>query len=404
MPTMTNQTIPDHIPGELVRDFDYFNIEPVDGDIHLGWKKWQDEAPEIFWTPHSGGHWVATRGADIETMFNDPVRFSSIVANIPKDAKPFRLPLLEYDPPEHQGHKALLAPLFSPPAIKRLEVYARDLTVGLIEGMYPEGECEFISAFSQHMPIGIFMHMADLPQEDADYLLPWADQVTRAPAEADQLHAYNKVVEYIEVKVRERKGNNSGDLISLIANGRVDGRSLGHQEAVALSSLVMFAGLDTVVSSMGFFMRHLAMHPENRRRLVENPALRTNAIEEILRRHGVTQMARTIAHDLEYRGVAMKKGEMVLLPTLWYGLDERIFDRPLEVDLNRPRPLHLAFGSGAHRCIGSMLARTELRILLDEWLSRIPDFELKPGDKVEVRSGKVNAISHLPLQWQPRGS
>lgn len=393
-------SIPAHVPPELVRDFDYFSIEPVDGDIHLGWKRWQDEAPELFWTPHSGGHWVVTRGADIEAIFHDPERFSSIVANIPKEAKPFRLPMLEYDPPEHAAHKALLGPTFSPDSINRLETFIRELTVRLIEEMAPRGECEFISEFSQHMPIGVFMHIAGLPAEEAGDLLPWADLVTRAPDSADQLRGFNKVVEYLEIKLRERQGKPGDKLLDVILTGSVNDRELEFQEALALSSLVMFAGLDTVVSSMGFFIRHLSLYPAHRRRLIAEPSLIPRAIEEILRRHGVTQMARTVKQDMRYKGVTLKADEMVLLATLWYGLDEQLFENPLEVDFDRSNRKHLAFGSGAHRCLGSMLARTELRVMIEEWLARIPEFWIKPGEQVKVRSGKVNAISHLPLQWE----
>lgn len=395
----TVSDIPAHVPPRLVRDFDYFNVEPVDGDIHLGWKRWQDEGPEIFWTPHSFGHWVLTRGADIETAFNDPARFSSIVANIPREGKPFRLPLLEYDPPEHIRHRALLMPVFSPKALSQLSDYVRAMTRGLIDELQPRGECEFIADVSYKMPIGVFMHLAGLPLADADYLLPFADKTTRSPIASEQNAGFSKVVEYLEEHMRARLGKPGNDLLSLIANGEVGGRKLDYQEALALASLIMFAGLDTVVSSMGFFMRHLALHPEHRRRLIEDPARIPAAIDEILRRFGIANMGRTVAQDMEYNGVTMKQGELVLLPTALYGIDERIHQRPLEVDFDRADSRHLAFGSGAHRCIGSMLAKLELRILLEEWLPRIPEFHIKAGETPRVRSGKVNALSYLPLQW-----
>ncbi|MGE0388456.1 MAG: cytochrome P450 [Gammaproteobacteria bacterium] len=391
--------IPAHVPRALVRDFDYFAIQPVDGDIHLGWKRRQDESPDIFWTPRNGGHWVVTRGADIRAIFTDPGRFSSIVANIPADSKPFRLPLLEYDPPEHTAYRRLLAPVFTPRALDRFEAIASTLTVDLIEGFRARGRCEFVSEFAQHMPIGIFMHMAGLPTADAAALLPWADLVTRAPDVNDQLRGYGKVVEYLQDKVAARRGRPGEDLLSLVSNAVIDGRALSHDESVAFASLVMFAGLDTVVSSLGFFIRHLALHPEQRHRLRADPAVLPQAIEEILRRHGIVQMARRVRHDLEYGGVAMKQGEMVLLATLWTGLDERLFPDPLRVDFDRHGVLHTAFGFGPHRCIGAPLARIELRTVLREWLARIPEFEIEPGAQVQVRSGKTLAISHLPLSW-----
>lgn len=354
---------PSHVPADLIRDVDYFRLEAVDGDIHLAWKRLQ-EGPDIIWTPRQGGHWIATRGADIEEIFRDPARFSSIVANVPKESKPFRLPLLEYDPPDHTAFRQLLAPALSPRAISALEFYARDLTVSLIEGFHARGECDFIAEFSQHMPIGIFLTMAGLPQEDREWLLPFADLCTRSPEAKEQLAAFNRVVEYVSEKIRERSGKRGSDLISLITNGEVGGRVLSFDEAVGLCSLVMFAGLDTVVSSLGFFMRHLALHPGHRRRLAAESGLIPMAIEEMLRRYGIVTMARQVTQDLVYKGVQMREGDMVLLPTLLYGLDERKFERPLEVDFDRPNKVHLAFGAGAHRCLWSGMS---LRLHTDRY-------------------------------------
>jgi cytochrome P450 len=390
---------PSHVPNDLVRDFDFYSIMPENGDIHLGWKRWQERSPDIFWTPHHGGHWVVTRGEDIETVMRDFARFSSSDATIPKEGKPFRIPMLEYDPPDQAAFRNLLQPVFAPQAVAKLEHFARALTVSLIEEFKPRGTCEFVADFAQHMPIGIFLSLAGLPAQDRAYLLPWADLATRDSDPKKQLAGFTKIAEYVDARLRERRGHEGDGLVALIANGSIDGRPISHEEAVGLCSLILFAGLDTVVASLGFFIRHLALHPGHRQRIMADRALIPKAIEEILRRHGVVQMARTVRADMDYKGIAMKAGEMVLAATPWYGLDERKFERPLEVDFDRPNAMHLAFGTGAHRCIGSMLARMELRILMEEWLPRIGDFSIEPGATVQVRSGKVNAISHLPLVW-----
>jgi cytochrome P450 len=396
---VTRAGVPSHVPDELVRDFDYFAIEAVAGDVHLAWRQLQ-EGPPIFYTPRNGGHWVATRADDIEAMFTDPVRFSSREATIPPTGKPVRLPLLEVDPPDHNAWRQLLIPLFSPKAIGAIAPFARKLTIDLVETLRPRGECEFITDFSQHMPIGIFLRMADLPFSDRTWLMQRAETNVRTGNAEEQNAAFNEIMGYVAGKLDERRGGAGTDLLTTIANGVVNGRRVSPDEAVGLASLVMFAGLDTVVAMLGHFMRHLALHPEHRRLLRERPELRQPAMEEMLRRHGVTQMARTVDHDIVYKGVQMRAGDMVLLPTLLHGLDDSRFARATEVQFDRKDMRHLAFGAGAHRCIGSMLARTELQILLDEWLPRIPDFWIKPGERVEVKSGKVNAISRLPLAWQ----
>lgn len=396
---MNEVTVPGHVPAELVRDFDFFAIEPIDGDIHLGWRRLQ-EGPPLFYTPRNGGHWVATRAEDIEAMFLDWEHFSSREATLPPEGKPVRLPLLEVDPPQHAAWRQLLVPLFSPKAIAAIAPTARRLTIELIEQFLPRGHCEFIGEFSQHMPIGVFLTMADLPFSDRHWLLERAETNVRSGTAAEQHAAFTEIMGYVSDKLKERRGRPGTDLLSIIVNGKVDGRAVEHDEAVGLATLVMFAGLDTVVSMLGHFMRHLALHPEHRRALREQPELQKNAVEELLRRHGVTQMARIVAQDYVYKDVQFRTGDMVLLPTLLYGLDEDKFENAAEVHFDRKIKLHLAFGNGPHRCIGSVLARTELQTLLEEWLPRIPEFWITPGDSVKVKAGKVNAISHLPLSWK----
>ncbi len=392
-------SVPEHVPADLVRDFDFFAVTPIDGDVHLGWRRLQD-GPRIFYTPRNGGHWVATRATDLEAMFGDPERFSSREATIPPAGKPIRIPLLEFDPPDHGAWRQLLIPLFSPRAVGKVAPFARSVAVSLVEAIQPRGECEFIEEFSQQLPIAVFMRMADLPFGDRKWLLERAETNVRSGTAEQQHAAFSEIMGYVSDKLTQRRGGDGDDLLSTIANGVVNGRPVTHDEAVGLATLAMFAGLDTVVAMFGHFMRHLALHPEHRRMLLAQPDLRQPAMEELLRRHGVTQMARIVARDTEYEGVFLKAGDMVLLPTLLYGLDENRFADAQEVRFDRQDSRHLAFGAGAHRCIGSMLARTELQILLDEWLPRIPDFWIKPGDHVEVRSGKVNAITRLPLAWR----
>lgn len=392
--------IPAHVRPELVVDFDYFKIEAVDGDIHQGWYQALRKGPEIFYTPRNGGHWVATRGEDIELMYRDHQRFSSIEATIPKEGKPIRLPLFEMDPPDHTVFRVLLAPAFSPKAIAAIEPRIRALTVELIEGFEHRGECEFMEDFAKRMPIGIFLMLADLPLEDSVWLLPLVDEATRVADVQVQTNAFAKVLDYLSALVEQRRGKKAPGLIAKIANAEIQGKPLSHDDALGLCTLLMMAGLDTVVASLGFFARHLALHSKDRQRLSQNMEQIPGAVDELLRRYGVSELARTIRNDIKYKGVTMRAGDMVLLPTLMHGLDERLFERPEEVDFARTNKAHLTFGSGIHRCIGAFLARTELRVFLEEWLPRIPEFQISPGDTITVQPGKVNLITNLPLVWK----
>lgn len=389
---------PSHVPDELVRNFDFFDFPGSDRDVHGAWKDVQETMPRLFWTPLNGGHWVATRAYDIEQMYGDATRFSSKTESLPRGAAPFPQPPVEIDPPDHQAFRRIILPEFSPQAMDGLKDKARALSIELIEGFRSDGGCEFNQAFAKRMPIGIFLSIVKLPLEDASYLVSFAEKKTRSDL-ATSLAAHNAIIAYLADKVEERRRNPGDDMISRIIGAEVNGRKLSEREVLAMCGVVMFAGLDTVVSSLGFIMRFLAGNPSHRQRLREEPAIIPNAVNEMLRRFSPTNLAREAACDLEHDGVTMKRGDAILLPTCLHGLDERRWSEPLAVDFDRKQIFHIAFGHGAHRCVGALLARTELRVMLEEWLPRIPEFEIPPGAQVITSSGQVNAVTELPLSW-----
>ena len=162
---------------------------------------------------------------------------------------------------------------------------------------------------------------------------------------------------------------------------------------------LLFGGLDTVASSMGFVAYFLATSSRHRRDLAEHPDLIPAAVDELLRRFSVVSTTRTLTRDFDYKGYGFKKGEKVYTFPALHGLDERKFARPLEVDFYRGNVIHAAFGVGTHRCPGSFLARAEIRIFIEEWLSQIPDFGIAPAESPVMEAGMVNAIRYLPLTW-----
>jgi cytochrome P450 len=392
--------IPEHVPAKLVVDFDYFNFADSSDDLHLAWHRLH-EGPDIFWTPRNGGHWIATRAADIETIFSDYERFSSSKGmSIPLKPKPFAFPPVEYDPPAHTEYRRIMAPYFTPRAVGNLDASLRALTVELIESFRARGQCEFYGDFALHMPIGIFLRLVDLPAADRAMLLPLAEVVVRSPDMQAVQAAFEKTWGYLARKFAERAANPGSDLISGLTQAEIDGRKLTQEELLGFGSVALFGGLDTVAATLGFVAHFLATHPEHRRQLIENPALIPNATQELLRRFAVANLARTVAKDIEYNGVVMKEGDPVLVPSVLGNLDERRFSDPLSVDFHRDRVTnHVTFGAGAHRCVGNLIARTELNVFLEEWLRRIPDFGITPGRQPVSRCGSVMAIVELPLSW-----
>ena len=389
--------IPDHIPPDLVRDFDFLQGDKGE-DLYLWWAKLH-EGPDIFFSPRHGGHWVLTRYDDIAHVLENFRAFSSRYQTLPKEGRPIPFPPIETDPPQHAEFRRLIAPFFSPKSIGELKLRASELTRSLIDRFLPRGECDFAEEFALHMPIGIFMWLADLPAADRLPILRMAEGIVRGD-DAEHLAAAQEAFAYLARIIDSRARAPGRDMISAVVTGTVEGgRRLTPDETVGMTTLLMVGGLDTVAGMMGFIMQFLATHPGHRRQLIDDPALIPIAIEELMRRYHIANVSRMVAEDITYKGVVMKKGDMVLTATTLAGLDGRHFPDPLTVDFHRADKRHLVFGRGPHQCIGAFLARTELQVFLAEWLQRIPEFGIKPGETPVAISGRANAVRYLPLEW-----
>jgi cytochrome P450 len=402
---MSAIVVPAHVPPGQVIDFDLYDF-PVDGLEYQSSMRalFQGNPAEVLWTPRNGGHWIVKTNADVAKVLADNEHFSSrrITVGAYDDSRPPLVPL-QLDPPHHAPYRALLQAALSPKAVGMLGERARELSIELIDGFKHDGHCEFIGQFAQHLPIAIFMEIVGLPAEDRPYLTEIAETAMRGATEAERNAAGARLMGYGMAKVAERRANPGNDLISTIVQAEIEGKPIEDFPLTGMILLLLLGGLDTVASTLGFYAQFLATHPEHRRELVENPDLIPNANEELLRRFPIAILAREVKADVELFGVTMKAGEMVMVPTPMDGLDEDKFSDPLTVDFHRDRPgANSTFGGGVHRCVGSMLARTELRIFLEEWLKRIPDFAIKPGTNPKVSARTVATITQLELVWDPK--
>ncbi|MCY1258382.1 Camphor 5-monooxygenase [compost metagenome] len=397
--------LPSHVSADLVHHFDLY--QPIEGaDDYQTWftKLQAAGTPDIFWTRHNGGHWVVTRGEDFDHILKNPDTYSSRVNVVPRERlMPIVSKPIQLDPPDHTRYRNLLTPAFSPKAVVPLGEKARALTIELIEGFRARGHCEFVSEFARRLPIGIFMDMVALPATDRERLLEWVDEMIR-PTRVDNLEAGNQLMQYAFGKLQERRAEPGSDLLSVLTQAQVDGKPLDDEELVGMFFLLLLGGLDTVAAMLSFIVRYLASHPEAHRKLVEHPERIPAAAEELMRRFPISTLVRVVTQDHEYKGIAFREGDLVLMQTSAQSVDDRLFNEPLAVDFERKVVFHGTFGSGAHRCIGSMLARVEVRVFLEEWLKRIPEFCLKPGQSLRVEPGMVLAMPRLELQWDVTSS
>jgi len=393
---------PPHVPPELIRDVDIYNLPGAKDGPHAAWKRMQNEMPPIVWTPRNGGYWMALRARDILTIQNDSVTYSMRASLVPNNPRPYPAPPMDMDPPEHGKWRILISPAFSPKAVKAVEETVRKFTVDLIEGFAPRGECEFVSEFTAVLPIIVFLTMMELPLEDRERLAPFANAIVRSPDPTKIHDARMGLKNYIEAVVEERAANPRDDLVSKIIASKVDGETIDREMAVGMLALLLSGGLDTVKNMMGSMCIVLASDPGLQRRLRDEPELIPHAIEEMARARGGSATARLVTCDTELSGVALKAGDQIQQFSYLVGLDDETVPDPMKIDFDRPAPIpHATFGNGPHRCPGSILAKKEIAIWLEEWFRRLPEFRIKPGTVPQQDTGMVQVVSELWISWAP---
>ncbi|MEA1652891.1 cytochrome P450 [Nitrospirillum sp. BR 11164] len=395
---MTAIPKPAHVPPERVIDVNIFDLPGGTEDAQLAWKG-LGRNHQLLWTPHHGGHWIATSGDLIERIYRTSEVFSNREVGIPPKKFLVEMLPIQRDGASHKAFRALIDPALRPAAVQQYGVLARDLAIRIIEELQPKGACEFVTDFSLVMPLSIFLSIVNLPVDDREELHALARASSRSPTAQQRQTAFQQILDYLERWIAKRRAEPGDDLLSTIIHSQIDGRPLTHAEVLGMSTLLMFAGLDTVASMMAFVMRYLADHPGHRRWIIENPQQISYAVEELMRRHGVANNVRTATQDVELDGVLLRAGDLIVVPNCLHGLDEQQFAHAGDVDFTRVPKANGTFGWGPHRCAGANLARMEMRILLEEWLKRIPDFEVDHTKSVVQQTGTVNGVLQLPLCW-----
>jgi len=404
MQAANNPSRPAHVPPERFIDYDIYQPLRQGMGLHESWKALQDAGlPDVVWTPRNGGHWLVLRGRLVSQVLSEYADFSNHTVLVPKDTagEAYRLIPLSLDPPDHAPFRNLLSAGMSPKAIKPIEASIRALCVELIEGFRTQGRCNFTHDFAEQLPIRIFMQVCGLPPLDTPELKYLADQFTRPDGSLSYPDLVTRFRAYLAPIIAARRGGSGEDLLTRMISGQVHGRALTDLEATNICMQVLVGGLDTVVNFMSFVMLFLAQSPEHRRALAADEARIPEAVTELTRRFPLVTVGREVTHDMEFEGAHLKQGEMIMCPTLLHGLDEQENADPFKVDFGRTHIRHSTFGNGSHTCPGAHLARVELRIMIREWLARIPEFGVSPEHPVEFTGGIVGAVKVLHLAWDP---
>lgn len=349
---------------------------------------------------------VSSRAGVDEVLRNPEVFSSSMSAHDLKTKRPL-IPL-QIDPPEHRKYRKILDPLFSPPRMKALEGSVAALVNTLVDTFVDDDEIDFTQQFSVPFPSQVFLTIFGLPLEDLPLFMKMKDgairpdQVVGQPFGHPETDAYQQqtadsIYEYFERVLDERAGERRGDLLSHFLHVEVDGDRLTREDMLDICFLFLIAGLDTVSASLDCFFGYLAEHPEARRKLVEEPESVPSVVEELLRwETPVMGTARVATRDVELGGCPISAGEHVMGLLGAANVDEAEFPDAGELRWDREANRHLAFGGGIHRCLGSHLARLELRVALREWHRRIPDYCIKPGIELDYTPG-IRTLVSFPM-------
>ena len=397
--------IPAHVPAHLVHRFNFRDDDALRRDP-WGYIASLKDLPEIFFSPDLGGYWVIRSGELIEEVFTDHSRFTATSLAIPRIENPIRLIPNHFDPPTHTAFRKLMANgLFSPRALSALEADSRRLARELLEGFEP-GRCEFVQAFAYRLPIDIFLELMGADESHRAECLSFIKLVFRGRT-AEETHAgfvaaQQFVHDWLSEQLKAPDANQGGMFQGLIG-ARIEGRPLSFEEMHSITLMLFMGGLDTITSQMTHIMRFLADNPAHRASLTDDPSIIPVALEELLRRFGISFIGRAAAQDFVWRGVPFRQGDAICAATPIAGLDPIAFPEPLAVDFGRGgegrRVKHLGFGSGPHLCIGAFLARTQLRIMLEELLPAMPGLRVQPGAVIENMPGATMMLKALPLEW-----
>ena len=369
----------------------------------------QDDLRErcpIAHTGRFGGGWLPVRYEDVAAIAYDTEHFSSraiIMSNFrpPRDIAPIGgSPPISSDPPFHHDARKLLLPAFTKTAIARLEPATRAFCHSLIDQF---GAAETVDAardYAQHIPVRVIADMLGFPPEDGPQFREFVNDLLEGVnlASEEREARIGRLFDYLLEQVHDHLDRPREDLTSYLLDAEIYGQKLTADHVVGTMALLLIAGIDTTWSAIGSSLWHLARVPEDRRRLVAAPELLPTAMEEFLRAYAPVTMARLVTGDVTWRGVDMKADDWILLSFPAANRDPAQFERAGEVVVDRAVNRHAAFGLGIHRCLGSHLARMELRVALAAWLERIPEFSLADPGAVTWSTGQIRGPRSLPVR------
>ncbi|KJS04641.1 MAG: hypothetical protein VR73_14085 [Gammaproteobacteria bacterium BRH_c0] len=399
--------VPSHVPPELAMPFLLTSREISYLHPHKEVVPKIHEGPPIFFGTNvfpvpPRGCWVLTRAEDLKKVYENNVDFikkgNSMFA--PMIGETWDVIPTELDPPKHTAFRRVLEPGFSPREMAKQETKISTRAAELIAKFKDKGEVDFIKDFAVPFPVSIVLDLLGLPLDRMYEFLDWEYNLLHTSIPDDRRNAIATLKEFLYEEIEKREKNPTDDLISKTMLLESEGRRWTKEEVFGHCFNLFIGGLDTVTANLGFQFQHLATHLDDQRTLREDPSKIEQGILELMRAYAAVTTIRVCKNEIKIHGVTIKPGDRVAMSTPLGSNDPAAFESPQEVRLDR-RPVHLSLGHGIHRCLGAHLARRELKVAMQDMLSMLPEFRVKPGFKVPYQMTNVMHVAELPLVWDP---
>jgi len=400
--------VPAHVPPERVLDtrFAQGQIAYDLPDPYLPADVMRDpDVPRILYYPwptsgRQHGAWTVSHYDDIRRVYEDNEIFSTEGAAQFQALAGETFPSipLGIDPPDHGRYRKFLNPWFTPVAMNDMEPKIRAIVTEMIDAVVKDGEVDIAYDFGRIYPVRVFLNLMGFPFGMFDQFLEWEYAILHNPDIGAKAEAVKGILAYLRGFIAEKQANPDETLGSYIANGQMDGQPLTPDETIGMTWFLWLGGLDTVASTISQMFRRMALDTELQARIRANPEIINSAVEEFLRVQPLVNSGRRIKKDFTWHGVDLKEGDWIACINSSGNFDENQFACPRDFDPERKNNRHFTLIGGVHICLGAHLARRELRVLLNEWLSRVPPFRLKPGADTTVIPGLLS-IRNLPIVW-----
>lgn len=398
------EAIPAHVPPELVVESPLYSRLTVYENPYETLIPRVHQGPRITYVtnifPGKRPGWLVRRAEDLRALLQDTDHF--VKRGMGKWAEGIGEDWLaiptEADPPIHAFYRQALNPQFSPQKMMALSDQIRGRARALIDKFKDKGGCDFLEEFAVGYPVNIVLDLLGLPQERMGQFLQWEHEMLHTDDMEVRGQATRAVKNYLLEEIESRRRNPRDDYITRVLDFEVDGRKWNEDEVFGHCFNLYLGGLDTVTAHLGLAFHHLATHPEHQRQLRADPSLSIVAVEEMLRAYAPVTSFRICAKRVEFAGVTIMPGEYVSVATAVVGRDPEQYPDPGQIRFDR-KPSILTLGGGIHKCLGMHLARRELQIAFEEFLSAIPEFRVEEGFKVPFHAGNILHVEALPLVW-----